>query len=297
MSSIGRGNKITGKKKIKEDDKNSISQHFANIVTSPYKQDVSFLLVGQKGTGKSYASLSISHHTAEAIARKVDGGEGAASDFFNIDHIACVDPRMANEMITKCKKNGVYMYDDIGLGWNARKWQSDENVKKNDIFQINRIDQTVQIFSVPNQFLLDKIPRSLVSHYGETDRQFFSKGFVTIKLFKPQTLFRQGKLIQPYLTTDNSKYILYAIGKPPKDLFDAYDKLREEVTKRIIEERSQEDTDTKKETPIEKQRKIMYERIENFKKGYDETLSLKQNLRNMKIPDGTYRSWKSNGYV
>jgi hypothetical protein len=125
-------------------------------------------------------------------------------------------------------KYQVKNYDDIGIGWGARNWQDKDNKDKNDVFQINRTDATIQIFSVPNQFLLDKVPRSLVSHYAEMDQQFFEHGFTTIKMFKPQTLFREGKIIQPYLHMDRTKYVLFRVPKPPQDLIDFYQKKRRE---------------------------------------------------------------------
>jgi hypothetical protein len=128
----------------------------------------------------------------------------------------------ANALMAIQDRYQVKNYDDIGIGWGARNWQDKDNKDKNDVFQINRTDSTIQVFSVPNQFLLDKVPRSLVSHYAEMDQQFFEHGFTTIKMFKPQTLFREGKIIQPYLHMDRTKYVLFRVPKPPQDLIDFY---------------------------------------------------------------------------
>lgn len=231
--SVGRGTVKPFKEASKKHE--SLSIFFAQTVTGEYNQDISFLMVGKKGTGKSYAQLSIAYSTACEIA-EIMGGHW--SDYFDIDqNVAIIDPVRANEVMGIQDKYAVKMYDDIGVGWGARDWQKDENKAKNDIFQINRVDNQVQMFSVPNQFLLDKVPRSLVSHYAETYQQFFKKGFVTIKLFEPQTLFRQSKIIQPYLVVNRNKFVLYAIQKPPAELTKRYNALRQEVTRMIVQMR------------------------------------------------------------
>lgn len=231
--SVGRGEEKPFKDASKKHE--SLSVFFAQTVTGAYNQDISFLMVGKKGTGKSYSQLSIAYHTACEIAEIVGG---RWDDYFNIEtNVAIIDPVRANEVMGMQDKYAVKMYDDIGVGWGARDWQKDENKAKNDIFQINRVDNQVQMFSVPNQFLLDKVPRSLVSHYAETYQQFFKKGFVTIKLFEPQTLFRQSKIIQPYLVVNRNKFVLYAIPAPPKELTKQYNVLRQEVTRQIVQMR------------------------------------------------------------
>lgn len=199
-------------------------EFFANEITGPYDQDISFLLVGNKGRGKSMCALAISYYTACELAERLGG---KWTDYFNPDtNMAVILEEEANKVMGIQTKYQIKNYDDIGIGWGARNWQDQDNKDKNDVFQINRTDNTVQIFSVPNQFLLDKVPRSLVSHYGEMAQQFFAHGFTTVKIFEPETLFREGKIIQPYLNVERSKYVLFRIPKPPEDLVQYYKKRR-----------------------------------------------------------------------
>lgn len=199
-------------------------EFFANEILGPYDQDISLLIVGNKGRGKSLTALSMSYYTACEIASRIGG---KWTDYFNPDtNMAVILETEANNVMSIQKKFQVKNYDDIGIGWGARNWQDADNKNKNDVFQINRTDSTLQIFSVPNQFLLDKVPRSLVSHYAEMAQQFFEHGFTTIKMFEPETLFREGKIIQPYLNTDRTKYVLFRIPKPPEDLVSYYKKRR-----------------------------------------------------------------------
>lgn len=233
--SVARGfDKTQGRHSKKFDN---IAQLFAETVTGEYNQDISFLMVGKKGTGKSYCQLSLAYHTACHIAEIVGGHW---SDYFDMDAcVAIVDPDRANEIMGYQERYAVKIYDDIGVGWGARDWQKEENKAKNDVFQINRVDNQVQMFSVPNQFLLDKVPRSLVSHYAETYQQYFKQGFVTIKMFEPQTLFREGKIIQPYLYINRRQFVLYAIQKPPSEISKRYNQMRLEVTRTIVQMRKE----------------------------------------------------------
>ena len=214
-----------GQKAIPEAHKyDYLVEFFANEILGPYDQDISLLIVGNKGRGKSLTALSMSYYTACEIAERIGG---KWTDYFNPDtNMAVILETEANKVMGIQKKYQVKDYDDIGIGWGARDWQDKDNKNKNDVFQINRTDSTLQIFSVPNQFLLDKVPRSLVSHYAEMAQQFFEHGFTTIKMFEPETLFREGKIIQPYLNTDRTKYVLFRIPKPPDDLVSYYKKRR-----------------------------------------------------------------------
>lgn len=206
----------------------TIVNYFVDIITSPFDQDVSLLLVGNKGTGKSRAALSLCYYAGCELAERL-GGEW--DDYFNPrKNLAIISPKQASAVMGIKTKYAIKDYDDIGIGWGARNWQQRENIEKGEVFQINRIDRQLQVFSVPNQFLLDKIPRTLVSHYAEMDQPFYEYGFSTMKLFKPVTLFREGKLIQPYLTANRVKYVLYRIPKPPEFLDKMYTKLRKEAT-------------------------------------------------------------------
>lgn len=201
-------------------------EHFVDEILGKFDQDISLLMVGNKGRGKSICAQSLCYYSACEIAERIGG---KWQDYYNpLTNMAVILESEANALMAIQDKYQVKNYDDIGIGWGARNWQDKDNKDKNDVFQINRTDSTIQVFSVPNQFLLDKVPRSLVSHYAEMDQQFFEHGFTTIKMFKPQTLFREGKIIQPYLHMDRTKYVLFRVPKPPQDLIDFYQKKRKE---------------------------------------------------------------------
>jgi len=226
-------------------------EFFVNEITGPYDQDISLLMVGNKGRGKSMAALSLSFYSACELAERMGG---KWTDYFNTDtNMAVILEEEANAVMSIQDKWQIKNYDDIGIGWGARNWQDQDNKDKNDVFQINRTDSTIQIFSVPNQFLLDKVPRSLVSHYAEMAQQFFAHGFTTMKMFEPETLFREGKIIQPYLNVDRTKYVLFRIPKPPDDLVEYYKKRRRDnknkaTSRRLTDENREEEKERKMPT-------------------------------------------------
>jgi len=214
-------------------------EHFVDEITGPYNQDISMLIVGKKGKGKSVVAQSISYYSACELAERLGG---KWQDYYDpVRNMAVILEDEATALMAIQDKYQCKNYDDIGIGWGARNWQDKDNKDKNDVFQINRTDNTIQIFSVPNQFLLDKVPRSLVSHYAEMDQQFFAHGFSTVKIFEPETLFREGKIIQPYLHVDRTKYVLFRAPKPPQDLIDYYNKRRSENKIKAVSKRLSDD--------------------------------------------------------
>ena len=150
-------------------DNDYLANRFASTITGPYKQDIAMVLQGQKGSGKSYASLRIAYNTARRIAEIRDGDWREWPRYFSMENVAIIDPDRASSIIAHAKPYNIYIFDDIGVGWNSRTFASKGNRDKNDIFQINRVAQTIQILSMPNHFLLDKVPRMLCNYLAEMD--------------------------------------------------------------------------------------------------------------------------------
>ena len=126
-------------------DNDYLANRFASTITGPYKQDIAMVLQGQKGSGKSYASLRIAYNTARRIAEIRDEDWREWPKYFSMANVAIIDPERASAVISHAKPYNIYIFDDIGVGWNSRAFASKENRDKNDIFQINRVAQTIQI--------------------------------------------------------------------------------------------------------------------------------------------------------
>lgn len=284
-----------------------IANLFARTVCGDYKQDIAMLLQGPKGSGKSHASLRIAYNTARRVAEILDDDWHEWPKYFSMDNVAIIDPTRAFEVMGNAKPNNIYIYDDIGVGWNSRAFATKENRNKNDIFQINRIAETVQIMSMPNQMLLDKVPRMLCNYAGEMDRPYFNAGVSTMRFFKTKTIFRMNnKQLTPHLVTgDGEKIVRYVIVRPPEFLSRKYDKIRRDVTKKIIAERAQQiaDEETVSEVTggksLPKKTQEMYERITRLLPRYEECIQMgmshREALKDIHVSQSTWRYWKSVG--
>ena len=288
-------------------DADYLASRFAHTITGPYKQDIAMLLQGQKGDGKSYASLRIAYNTARQVAEILDGDWHEWPRYFNMGNVAIIDPERADTVIGSAKPYNIYIFDDIGVGWNSRAFASKENRDKNDIFQINRVSQTMQIFSVPNQFLLDKVPRMLCNYMAEMDRKVYEHGISLMKVFRTKTLFRLGnQRITPHLVAaDGEKIVKYVIYRPPEFLAKQYDQIRKDVTRRIIAERSQQeekendDEDGPRLRGMPASTKKKYERIwaalDDYDWGISQGMTEKEAINSTGVPLNTWYGWKCRG--
>ena len=228
--SIGRG-------KLSNREKNfrSLCNFYAYVVTGDNKQDISQFTEAKKGRGKSYANLSIAYHCALELA-EILGGHW--SDYYSLEELtAIIDEEAANNLMAVTRKYVIKNFDDIAIGWGARNWNDEKNKEKNDIFQINRVDNTIQLLSAPDANLIDKVPREQISHLAVMDAPFFRFGFTTMKVYQPQKIYISGKQVTPFLGVGNSRFVLYYVPRPPTSLTDEYDRLREEITRRVISEK------------------------------------------------------------
>ena len=279
-----------------------LAQRFAHTITGPYKQDIAMLLQGQKGSGKSYASLRIAYNTARCVAEILDDDWHKWTKYFSMNNVAIIDPDRAFEIIGEAKPYNIYLFDDIGVGWNSRSFASKDNRDKNDIFQINRVAQTVQILSMPNQFLLDKVPRMLCNYMAEMDRSEYSRGFSLMKVFKTKTLFRlNNQRITPHLVAeDGAKITKYVVHRPPAFLAKQYDKIREDVTRRIISERARQEEE-EKPAPGPRMTSDMYDRAKSVLPEYERCrlsgMAHKEALKEIRVPDRTWYRWKTRGVL
>lgn len=211
----------------------NLCRHWAGISTGTHNQDVSFMLEGPKGTGKSYTGVTLCLNSAKWEAEFL-GDDWR--DHFDIERTAAIiDTDKADEVMINTGKYDVRLFDDISLAWGNRNWQSDENKDKNDIFIINRIDNTINVLTSPNSKLIDVVPRSNVNFKGEMDTPYFNFGHTSMKVFKPQPMYRASgyKVLDPYMRIGRDKIVLYMIEAPPKRLIDAYNKERARATEAI----------------------------------------------------------------
>jgi hypothetical protein len=293
----------------------NICRHWAGISTGTHNQDVSMMLEGPKGTGKSYGGVTLCVNSAKWEA-EILGTDWR--DHFTIErNAAIIDTEKADEVMINSEKFDVRLFDDISLAWGNRNWQSDENKDKNDIFIINRIDNTINVLTSPNSKLIDVVPRSNVNFKGEMDTPYFNFGYTSMKIFKPIPIFRATgyKVLDPYLRAGRDKFVMYMIQAPPKRLIDEYNKERTRATEaikklrrdRLNERKGGEPAASVKQVQRKKNNKVMEmeERISKYEQrwkdiriagGGDKGIR-DDAIDTLKIPLDTWRAWRRKGIL
>lgn len=290
---------------------NELAGMFANVVLDPTdEQDISFLLVGAKGSGKSRAGLSLSYHTAREIAQSRDGDAANWPEYFNIDNLAVIDGNRATWVLTHTHDFDVINLDDIGVGYNCRNFATRDNQDKNDVMMTNRVERTVKIMTLPERDQLDKVPRNLITHFGNMVTKHKGPNLSELKLFRPVKNYRNGKQIEPYVQIAGNRWVRYLIPLPPKELDIAYTKLRKEAVDALKAEKWARYEEAHNcggdggacKSPQQQQ---MYERASGYVevlesyilKGCNKKEARIEAMKETGIPRSTIRDWNDRGVL
>lgn len=215
----------------KADAETPLAEVFADRVTGKHKKDVLMLLVGERGSGKSYTLLYLAVRCAEEIAKRIGG---TPADYFAFENVAVIQDEELEERMRNLKRFNVYILDDAGIGWDSRAFATNMNRKLNHILQTCRTDNCILLISVIDPFTIDKVPRTMVRYYGEIAEQLHDYGQNLVKVFRNKRLYREGKTITPHMKIGRNKtarrWIAYA---PSQEIADAYDKVREENAEKV----------------------------------------------------------------
>lgn len=226
-------------------NRNQIAAEIARTITSRYNQHITLLIVGQPGSGKSWAAIDLAYQVAYAVSRIIEGKNAPHEmwwKYFNLDHMAIVTLDRVTTLLKNIRQYGVYILDDIGVGYNARDWQKSKNKKMNEIIQTFRTDNTCMIYTVPDRFLIDKVPRSLVERYMEFEKseQLFSMGDYesvnVYKYFNITSLKRDNKQFFAYMKDyldGTNQYVRHIATKPPARLIHQYEQIRGDVAREL----------------------------------------------------------------
>jgi hypothetical protein len=99
------------------------------------------------------------------------------------------------------------------------------------------------------------------------DAKLFEKGYTTIKMFKPQVMFREDKVINPYLQVDRNKFVNYLIRKPPHDIWTEYKKTRARNKDIAIRRRGEQKVEAEEQRKMEEE--IKMEKLRSQKEKMD----------------------------
>jgi len=140
----------------KEDFKND--EFLMKVYNACHKNKMNqiILVTGLPRTGKSELCLWL----AWQLDRNKEG-----KHLFNPREQVAFDITKCSELIEKFDDPGrVIIWEEAGVaghGASARKWQQEENIQLNNIFQIMGLKRQIVIINLPAQFFLDKGVRSL----------------------------------------------------------------------------------------------------------------------------------------
>ena len=229
-------------------NKSDLAVRIAKRITSRFNQHLTLIMVGGTGTGKSWAAMDLAYKTAREVA-KIKFGKNVTDDswrtYFNLDHMAIITLDRVTTLLQHMIPNGVYILDDIGVGYSNRDFMKDKNKKMNQIIQTFRTDNTCVIYTVPSKGLIDKVPRELVEWYFEFDRseQVFTEGLNACKFLDVTTLKREGKQLFMYDVimgaAGTDQFVRHIAEKPPDELTVPYEKLRVEIALELRKENAE----------------------------------------------------------
>lgn len=222
--------------------KYSLSDVIVDRITGRFKQDVTMILSGPKGSGKSYTSLSMAYTVAKKVAAMKDNDESKWQKYFDLERtVAIMSAADVYTVMKNMEDQNIIILDDVGVSMNSRKFASAGNNMMNDIFQTARTKQCFTILSSPASFIIDKVPRSLATWQATIAQSNHKLGYNLLRITGNVAL-SNGKVINPYLRggASRNRITRWIIHKPPQFLADAYDELRAIKTAELIESRGEE---------------------------------------------------------
>lgn len=217
----------------------SLSRTLAQIVTSDFNDQVTLLINGNRGSGKSYTGLELCTKIAQEIA-KIKGGN--PSKYFTLDNVAIIRLDRVLDIMQNLTQYGVYFLDDIGVGYSNREWRSEKNIRMNKVIQTFRTDNVATILSVPDKGMIDKVPRELIDKYMETDKKYnmYSIGLNMVKVFNIERLLRENKMLEilPVIEQMDGmhQYAKYVVRRPNESITAPYEKLRRQIAQDLRKE-------------------------------------------------------------
>lgn len=297
-------------------DRFSLSAHFVDITTGPYKQDVMSNCAGKKGTSKSWSTISLGKLCGIRTAIKIDNDPDKWVDYFDIErNVAIMDTDKMIDILTSNEKHQVIISDDSGTIQGARKFRSEDNQDMNDVFVVNRTNNCIYFSSAPESNHVDKQARNLPEHQLDFVRNFagLDRGFGTCKYFEKHTDPKTSVSYHSYHYWKNMKVMRCVIMKPDKKLTDEYDKLREagkeRIQKRLKELKDKRDAEKNGEPTTtgirERKQEEKRQLQEAGRKLFDELMligsSKKEALKELKsqlgINPGTWNMWEYRGEI
>lgn len=213
---------------LTEEEEIQIEDILGAPVASKHNQHAIVMIVGKTGEGKSRAGLFIGYRVAKYLARQLGG---VWQDYFSSENIAVMTTGEVIRVMKANKPKKVLILDDIGAAWNSRDWNSKGNKILNRIVMTFRNKNNLLILTLPDSFILDKVPRNLLHYHIEMFKQEYDDGLSIYKLFKVVRRYRSGKTYFVHPRLNGVKYVAGAIedAEIPIDLIQEYEARRNRI--------------------------------------------------------------------
>lgn len=192
-----------------------LAEVFGNVITSGNNKNIICLIEAKPGQGKSWTAMTIACACSVHLAKKLGGKPW---DYFNINHMGIIMPDKMSEVIGSMKKYGVYILDDVGMAYSARKWQSGGNEAMNNMLQTMRTDNNIIIMTVPDSDWIDKIGRNILHFKIVMKQPLHSLGYSLGRLVTVEKMYNSvnRKNLFPYLKLPDKIYNYALFAKPPE---------------------------------------------------------------------------------
>lgn len=201
----------------------------AEAITSEHNQHATLMIWAPTGKGKSWSGGAMGERVSQYVA-EIKGG--SPEDYFTPENIAVItQEEVLRVLSTKMDKPfSVIGFDDIGLAWSARDFMDQFNQCMNDIAQTIRTRNLFAYFTLPDPFLIDKVPRELIRYVMKVETSHFDLGYVECKIQEPMKKVQWGKKIYPYLLDmDGQRIVRHMVFRPSYEFEANYEPRRKSI--------------------------------------------------------------------
>lgn len=228
----GRGARRQYSDKFESMEPPRLSEILADRVTGRHIKDAVLLCVGARGSGKSHFLLNLAVETAKRIAERKGG---TWEDYFSPeDNIAVISGEQIVEKLQNLSKLQVMILDDVGAdALGSRTFMSKENRDLSGVLQTCRTERNVILISVPMRELTDINVGRFAAYFCEISESLHDHGITLVKVFTQKPQYRSGKMFYPYLRWNRHKIVRFVSGMPPADIFERYDRIRDEQARQV----------------------------------------------------------------
>lgn len=208
--------------------------YWIKYIRKRIKNNKNFLVavIGQTGSGKSYATISMSD-ILHNYNLPFDNICFKASQFMKR-----LDEGLENNTLPK---GSVLDWDEVGVDLNAKDWQTRTSKIISKVMQTFRTENLIVFFTVPFLDFISKDSRKLLHAYFQTEKIDRKRNVVIVKPFLIQVNQVTGKMYRKRLRVKSPdggivKVRSIAIPMPRKELVDFYEEKSGIFKRNIIKE-------------------------------------------------------------